>query len=134
MKCGVCGGGLRKGKGTRVFVAAGAPGLGGIRRVLACVKCASKCVHLSLDASPARCDCGRAAVWCSQCGTDEVVRARLGAVGGAVRRIAGLLRAFPKGNPLHAGLSVAFDVLTSGRWEETTDEEGEAADGEQEPD
>lgn len=117
MKCGVCDGTIRKGKGTRVFVAAAAPALGGIRRVLACVGCANKCVHLSLDTSPARCDCGRIAAYCSQCAIDETVKARVGAVGGAVKRIAGLLRAYPKGHPFHAGLEMAFNVLASGQWD-----------------
>jgi hypothetical protein len=118
MRCGVCDKPVRKGKGRRVFVAASSAGLGGIRRVVACVGCADKCILLSLDTAPARCECGRVAVTCSQCEADRAPKVRSAIVGGAIKRITGLMKAYPKGNAFHAGLQIAFDVLTSGDWEE----------------
>ena len=119
MKCGVCDKPVRKGKGRRVFVPASAPGLGGIRRVVACVACADACIMLSIVGAPARCEsCGKLANSCLGCAEQRTAQARAAVVGGAVKRIAGLMKSYPKGNPFHAGLAMAFDVLTSGRWEE----------------
>jgi len=47
------------------------------------------------------------------------IKARAAVVGGAVKKIAGLMRAYPKSHPYHAGLGIAFDILTSGQWEES---------------
>lgn len=115
MKCGVCGKAYRK-QGTRVFVAASNEVLGGIRRVIACPTCARQCIHLALPEAAPRCECGSVATSCAPCENDRAPKVRAAIVAGAIRKMAGMLRAYPEGNAFHSGLRMAIDVLTAGDW------------------
>lgn len=118
-KCGVCAGRYR-GKGTRVFVPAGIDVLAGLQRVIACPSCAAKAIHLSLPKMAPRCDCGAVATSCAACENSRAPKVRALVVQGAITKMIGLLRAYPKGNPMHAGLEMAINVLSSGDWSVTS--------------
>lgn len=114
-KCGVCGKRYR-GAGSYVFVAVSLDPLGGLQRVRGCPSCTSQSIHLALPKRAVRCDCGAVATSCAGCENARAPKLRAAVVNGAVAKMRGMLRAYPKGNAFHAGLELAINVLSAGDW------------------
>lgn len=114
-KCGVCSKRYR-GAGSRVHVPASHEALAGLQRVRACPSCVQAAIHLALPKRAPRCDCGAVATSCAGCENARAPKLRAAVVNGAVAKMRGMLRAYPKGNAFHAGLELAINVLSAGDW------------------
>lgn len=114
-KCGVCSKRYR-GLGAYAFVPVKLAALGGLQRVRACPSCVSASLHLALPKRAPRCECGAEATSCAGCENARAPKVRAEVVRGAIGKLRGMLRAYPKGNPFHAGIAVAIDVLAAGDW------------------